>query len=293
MKIANSFRAVAFSVVVFLSLEVVRSRPHGGLYAKSSRDLILREARRLALVQEAIAPDIEHVEVADFAQTTKGPGAPTSGPPGGPGSRALGTPVSVIVPLYNEGPFVPSLASRLIDMAKHYQTEVLAIDDGSSDDTLYQLKTLPEGVLRTQHRDVSKGYLPSIRHAMPSMSHDIVMLMDGSARIDGGGLRELLHAITSPQVVAAAAILPTPPGRRLWYWRTWLLRLITRVAMIVLGRRWITDLAPEACLFKRSFLEKVLNFASVEGLHPYTYAALLPGNHQTKDVVLRCNSKPR
>jgi len=272
---------VAFSVLTSLSFTEVRSRPHGSLYVNAPRKLVLDEARRLAVMHEAIAPHLEHIELGEFAEVTGHHRPSLPAPPSESQNARPGPPLSVVVPLYNEGRSVPSLLRHLSAIGERYLLESFAVDDASKDDTFAQLRNGQEGQLHVLHREATGGYIAAIRDGFRGTTHGLVLFLSPTAAVSPPAVRQLIEAVTSSQVVAAALFEPDRYRGSALAWLSWWL---TRVCLLLSRGRWVSNLTPSVYMFRRSFLERILAVASHSYLHPYTVAAYLPGPHRVWEV---------
>lgn len=279
--IGTKLRVLAFSVLVSVSLAEVRNRPHDKFYQTSSPAALFEEARRVAVAHEATAPHLDHVDLADYGDRGEA-SASMMGPPSRAGVSTPKPPVTMLVPVYNEGTAVPGLLQRLEAVSAHYQVEAVAVDGGSKDDTLLQLTKAAPGLLKIEH-ELSAGYLAAIRSGVRATREQVIVIVDAYANIGPSVIARLLDALAADQTVAVA--LPTVPGVRVW--RPLSARLcawITRILLLLSTGRTARTLAPPVSAFKRAFLEGLLAQAPDHGLHPYAYAALLPGQHRIRDV---------
>jgi glycosyltransferase involved in cell wall biosynthesis len=141
------------------------------------------------------------------------------------------TPISVIVPCFNEEDGIPFLANNLAslknDLANQFDTEFVLVDDGSKDQTWTLLQKHfsdnPDAKLirHPQNRGVSAAIMTGLQH-----SREIACSIDCDCSYDPGELRPMLRLLTSEvDLVTASPYHPAGtvlnvPGWRLLLSRT-------------------------------------------------------------------------
>jgi glycosyltransferase involved in cell wall biosynthesis len=105
--------------------------------------------------------------------------------------------LSIILPIYNESPNIPILFTALQEVLQPYHYEIIAVNDGSKDDSFEQLKKLCQ-----ENKDIkainfkknfgqSAAFNAGIQHA----SGDILILMDSDLENDPKDIPKLLAKI--------------------------------------------------------------------------------------------------
>ena len=93
--------------------------------------------------------------------------------------------VSVLVPCYNESSNAIETFTALADM--HYPNyEILAINDGSSDDTGYQLETLAKTIprMRVVQLATNQGKAVALKAGAMAAKGEFLVCIDGDAILD-------------------------------------------------------------------------------------------------------------
>ena len=113
-------------------------------------------------------------------------------------------PVSVLVPCFNEGQHAEETLSHALAM-DYPQFEVLAINDGSSDDTGAILDAMVplHPRLRVVHMDKNQGKAMALRSGCLMARHEILICIDGDALLDPDCARWMVHHFITRADVAA------------------------------------------------------------------------------------------
>jgi dolichol-phosphate mannosyltransferase len=161
--------------------------------------------------------------------------------------------LSVVVPVRNEQDNVASLIAE-IDAALEIEHEIVYVDDGSTDATLYTLKTLQNQYkqLRVIHHEISCGQSTAVRTGVKFAKYDWVATLDGDGQNDPADILKLLTALT-------VGIDLVGGNRRASRRDTWIKRMSSVIANGVRSRMLKDDTPDTGCglkLFKRdAFLD--------------------------------------
>jgi polysaccharide deacetylase family protein (PEP-CTERM system associated) len=155
---------------------------------------------------------------------------------------ALRTPISIVIPCYNEEPTLPYLANTLKgleeDLSKNYQPEFIFIDDCSKDSTFARLQEIFGGrenvriVRHETNRGVAAGIMTGLREAQT----EIVCSMDCDCTYDPHELGKMLPLLGETVDLVTASPYHAQGGvRNVPEWRlflskgaSWLYRRVLR-----------------------------------------------------------------
>lgn len=156
------------------------------------------------------------------------------------------TPVSVLVPVYNEEHAIGDTIARLhaVLRASGRPYEVLVVDDGSTDGTAARLVEVEATVLT---HAANRGYGAALKTALRASTHPTVAIVDADGTYPIDRLPELLDRLERADMVVGArtgAIVRVPALRRPMKW------LLTRIANLLSGHR-IPDLNSGLRVFRR------------------------------------------
>lgn len=139
----------------------------------------------------------------------------------GPWKSASEVVLSVLVPAYNEGPTVARVFERLA--AVPLRLEVIAVDDGSSDDTGRQLEALAaQGrIHRVIRHPRNRGKGAAIRTAIAAATGDVVVVQDADLEYDPAEFPQLLGPILDGRADAVyGSRFLGGPHRVLFFWHS-------------------------------------------------------------------------
>ena len=134
----------------------------------------------------------------------------------GPWRPAPDMVLSVLVPAYNEGPTVTRVFERLA-------LEIVAVNDGSSDDTGRQLDALAaQGrIHRVIHHPTNRGKGAAIRTAIAAATGDVMVVQDADLEYDPAELPQLLAPILDGRADAVyGSRFLGGPHRVLFFWHS-------------------------------------------------------------------------
>lgn len=142
-------------------------------------------------------------------------------PVGSPGDAVLPR-VTVIVPAYNEGAMVRvSLESALANDYPRDRLEILAIDDGSKDDTWEHIRAVadahPDVVIAIQ-QPKNMGKREALRTGFERATGELVVTVDSDSKLEAGAIRAIVAPMVHDEEVAAVAgrVLVLNRDENLW-----------------------------------------------------------------------------
>ena len=103
--------------------------------------------------------------------------------------------LSIIIPFYNEAETVTFLIEET--KAQNPTAEIIAINDGSSDDTLEHLKKIPN--IRILNTPKNRGQSSALYAGLTKATGDIIVTMDGDGQNDPSDIPKLAEAL-SPEI---------------------------------------------------------------------------------------------
>lgn len=140
------------------------------------------------------------------------------------------SPVSVVIPAYNESRGIIEVIKQVSDALKGVEHEIIVVDDGSADDTaqLARGTGLAEVISHTQNQ----GYGSALKTGIHRAKYDKVMIIDADATYPENAIPMLVkQAESASMVVGARTLKPTGEGA--------LRRLVK--GLIVMLANWLAD----------------------------------------------------
>ena len=141
--------------------------------------------------------------------------------------------LSVLVPAYNEGPTVAEVMERLADVP--LKLEIVAVNDGSSDDTGVHLDRLQrEGKIhKVVHHPRNRGKGAAIRTAIAAATGDVIVVQDADLEYDPAELVDLIQPILEDRADAVyGSRFLGGPHRVLYFWHrvgNWALTMLSNM----------------------------------------------------------------
>ncbi len=141
--------------------------------------------------------------------------------------------LSVLVPAYNEGPTVEAVMDQLLEVP--LKLEVIAVNDGSTDDTGAHLDRLREaGKVHTViHHPENRGKGAAIRTAIAAATGDVIVVQDADLEYDPAELVNLIQPILDGRADAVyGSRFLGGPHRVLFFWHrvgNWALTMLSNM----------------------------------------------------------------
>ncbi len=129
--------------------------------------------------------------------------------------------LSVLVPVYNEGPTVAAIMDRLAEVP--LRLEVIAVNDGSTDDSGAVLDKLrAAGRIHTViHQPANRGKGAAIRAAIGAATGDVCVVQDADLEYDPAELPDLIAPILDGRADAVfGSRFLGGPHRVLYFWHS-------------------------------------------------------------------------
>ena len=162
--------------------------------------------------------------------------------------------ISVVVPVRNEAGNVAVLIGEIDTALKHMTHEIIYVDDGSTDATYSQLKTLQVqfAQLKIVRHMQSCGQSTAVRTGVKAAQYDWVATLDGDGQNDPADIPKLMAAIGDEIELAGG-------NRRASRRDTWVKRMSSVIANTVRSKMLRDDTPDTGCglkVFKRdAFLD--------------------------------------
>jgi glycosyltransferase involved in cell wall biosynthesis len=163
--------------------------------------------------------------------------------------------LSVIIPVYNEIQTIDEILRRI--QAVGLATEIVIVDDGSSDGTREYLKNLQNPIYKVVLHEVNQGKGAAIRTAIQNATGEVVIIQDADLEYDPREYPVLLRPINEgiADVVYGSRFLGG--GRRpILYWNMVANKLLTFITNI-LYNNILSDMETGYKVFKRDVVKDI------------------------------------
>jgi glycosyltransferase involved in cell wall biosynthesis len=166
--------------------------------------------------------------------------------------------LSVVIPVYNERRTLRQLLQRVMQVP--FETEILCVDDGSTDGSRELLAELeaqhPQLRVFFQAKNAGKG--AALRRGIQEASGDFVIIQDADLEYDPADYPSLLEPLIQEKadVVYGSRFLGSGPHRVLYFWHSvanWFLTLVSNC----LTNINLTDMETCYKVFRREIIQSI------------------------------------
>lgn len=173
--------------------------------------------------------------------------------------------ISVVIPIHDEESLIIGVLGELFDCLKKTQLnfEVIVVDDGSTDDSLKQIKSLlPHTNLRILACPVRLGQSAALWAGMQAAAGSIIVTMDGDGQNDPS---DIVRAVAFLQevdlVVGHRVIRKDSIGKRVFS------RIANHIRNALTGSR-LSDSGCGLKAFRREWLKTIIPFRGMHRFFP-------------------------
>jgi len=198
--------------------------------------------------------------------------------------------VSVIIPVYNENKTIAEIIRRV--KAQNIATEILVIDDGSTDGTREKLESLNEhGNFRVILHDRNQGKGAAVRTGIEKANGDVILIQDADLEYDPRDYPELLRPIEEDlaDVVYGSRFLGGP-RRSVMFWHMVANRMLTFLTNI-LYNTILSDMETGYKVFKREIVRDMKLRANRFDFEPEFTAKILKRKVRVFEVPISFNPR--
>ena len=102
--------------------------------------------------------------------------------------------ISIVIPIFNEKDNIENLLEEIVFCTKNFNTEIVLIDDGSTDNTLNIINILANKYdnILVKHFDTNKGQSLAIYEGVKISKNNIIVTLDADGQNDPRDIAELL-----------------------------------------------------------------------------------------------------
>jgi len=198
--------------------------------------------------------------------------------------------VSVIIPVYNEEETIEEILRR-VEM-EEIATEILVIDDGSTDGTREKLASLNEvGNLRIILHDRNQGKGAAVRTGFQNATGDVFLIQDADLEYDPRDYPKLIQPIEEgiADVVYGSRFLGGP-RRTTMFWHMVANKLLTFMTNL-LYNTILSDMETGYKVFKREIVDGMKIHANSFDFEPEFTAKILKKKVRVYEVPISFNPR--
>jgi len=174
--------------------------------------------------------------------------------------------LSIIIPAYNEAPFLPEVIRRVDETP--YDKEIIVVDDGSTDGTHDYLKNLGKGNVKIILHDKNMGKGAAVRSGLVIATGDVIIVQDADLEYDPKDYPILLEPIIQGRadVVYGSRFLGGP-HRVLFFWHSVGNSLITLISNMLTDLN-LTDMETGYKAFRKEVFRDISIESNRFGFEP-------------------------
>jgi glycosyltransferase involved in cell wall biosynthesis len=198
--------------------------------------------------------------------------------------------VSVIIPVFNEQSTIEEILRRV--NAQDIVTEILVIDDGSTDGTREILASLDESEkLRVILHDDNQGKGAAVRTGFQNATGDVFLIQDADLEYDPRDYPKLIQPIEEgiADVVYGSRFLGGP-RRSVMFWHMVANRMLTFMTNL-LYNTILSDMETGYKLFKREIVEGMEIHANSFDFEPEFTAKILKKRVRVYEIPISFNPR--
>lgn len=198
--------------------------------------------------------------------------------------------ISVIIPVFNESKTIQEIIRRV--EAQGLASEILIVDDGSTDGTRAILESLPiNGIIRTIYHDRNQGKGAAIRTGIHESNGDILLIQDADLEYNPTDYPALIKPFEDgvADVVYGSRFLGAP-RRTAMFWHMVANKWLTLITNI-LYNTILTDMETGYKLFKREVVQDIRLHANRFDFEPEFTAKVLKKKVRVFEVPITFNPR--
>jgi len=174
--------------------------------------------------------------------------------------------LSIVIPMFNEAENVEATLNRVQGALASFQGtyEIIAVNDGSSDQTLEVLRKmgLRDSKIRVVSYEKNRGRGMALRKGFQQSKGEVVVSIDADLSYDPYNILDLVHVLKSAQdidLVLASPYMPGGGAQGVPALRLWISKLGNKILRLALPNRIYTSTG----IF-RAYRKKVLDSVELE-----------------------------
>lgn len=196
------------------------------------------------------------------------------------------------MPVYNEAATIRPALERLLKVQLPLSTEILIVDDGSTDDSLEQIADLQGDDVRTIRHERNLGKGAAVRSGIDAASGDLLTIFDADLEYDPSDYPALLQPIIDGRANVTYGTRSFGAHSSYSFWYVIGNRFVTFVASLLFNS-WLSDI--ETCYkAAETRVWRDLRLTSPGfGIEPEVTAKFLKAGHRIYEVPIQYEARSR
>jgi len=180
--------------------------------------------------------------------------------------------LSVVIPVYNEQPWIARLLQRV--QAVPIPKEIIIVDDCSTDGTRAILERLKEDLIRVVYQPVNRGKGAALREGIKYATGDVIVVQDADLEYDPAEYPRLIQPILDNRAdVVYGSRFIGDSHRVLYYWHSVANTLLTTLSNMFTNLN-LTDMETCYKVFRREVLQGLTLKSDRFGFEPEVTAKI-------------------
>jgi glycosyltransferase involved in cell wall biosynthesis len=181
------------------------------------------------------------------------------------------TTLSVVIPVFNEARTIAEIIGRVLKAPTELRTELVVVDDASTDDTrriLEEQRSLVAADMKVIAHERNRGKGAAIRTGLAHATGDVVLIQDADFEYDPRDYPVLLEPILEGQAdVVFGNRFHGGPHRVLYFWHYAANRGLTLLTNVLTGLN-VNDMEVGYKVFRREILDRITLTSDRFGFEP-------------------------
>ena len=192
--------------------------------------------------------------------------------------------ISVVIPVFNERETIAQVIGRVRAVLGERPSEIVVVDDGSTDGTRDVLRTVTGIQLIEHERNQGKG--AALRTGFRSVAGDVVIVQDADLEYDPRDYEKLLEPILDGRadVVFGSRFLGGP-HRVLFFWHYLANKMLTWLSNVFTNLN-LSDMETGYKVFRREVLAKIQIRSDRFNFEPEITAKVAKGHYRIYEVPI-------
>ena len=200
--------------------------------------------------------------------------------------------LSILMPVYNESATLLRAVKSVLDVGYPCEIELVAVDDGSHDESLAQLRSIDDARLLVIAHEVNKGKGAAIRTASAAATGDYMIICDADLEYRPDEIPGLLAPVLNGDAVVVYGTRSFGSHNAYSYWYVQGNRAVT-LAANVLFNCYISDLETCFKLMPTELYRRLDIQAAGFGMEAQVTARLLKSGFRPYEVPISYRARSR